>query len=418
MGLFSRVRGAEADPPADALAIDPSGDVSIQKKLTVLDGIDFKQAFGEKLRFWGRYVTLGFQDATLYMRSNTSFAWFAGGVRNDGPMNAGGGTKLMSLNGAGNLDVGGAVTAKTLDLEPMGRVGTHPQGLPLYVTGTGDSDTSGIAEFRHANAEQGIGIGRNTIYAAGSRKDQELTLKADGPVKVTGKGKNSIDFIVNGRLKSDSNEGGLWIGSSRFVGGVEEKIGFFSGGAWRFTVRDNGDVEIPGSVFVKGGFFFTIGDAWRQVGRWGGKTDGWLFSEGGRAPSDRRFKTDLRPISDALEKVLALNGVRYRWGEAGLSHFARRVAEECSAGPDASADDNQKLWDVERRKVRQALSRDNIGLIAQEMEAVVPEVVHEDKEGYKYIEYPQLTALLVEAIKEQNATIESLAARLAALEAR
>lgn len=167
MGLFSRVRGAEADPPADALAIDPSGDVSIQKKLTVLDGIDFKQVFVEKLRFWGRYVTLGFQDATLYMRSNTSFAWFAGGVRNDGPMNAGGGTKLMSLNGAGNLDVGGAVTAKTLDLEPMGRVGTHPQGLPLYVTGTGDSDTSGIAEFRHANAEQGIGIGRNTIYAAG-----------------------------------------------------------------------------------------------------------------------------------------------------------------------------------------------------------------------------------------------------------
>jgi hypothetical protein len=49
---------------------------------------------------------------------------------------------------------------------------------------------------------------------------------------------------------------------------------------------------------------------------------------------------------------------------------------------------------------------------------VVPELVHEDEEGYKYVRYQQLTALLVEAVKEQNVLIQSLSGRLAVLEGR
>ena len=56
-----------------------------------------------------------------------------------------------------------------------------------------------------------------------------------------------------------------------------------------------------------------------------------------------------------------------------------------------------------------------MGLIAQEVETVLPELVHEDKEGYKHIRYQQVTALLVEAIKEQNAMIQKLSEKLAAL---
>jgi hypothetical protein len=134
--------------------------------------------------------------------------------------------------------------------------------------------------------------------------------------------------------------------------------------------------------------------------------------------SDIRFKTALRPISNALEKVLQLRGTRYRWSEAGLAHLTRHISEQISAGPDATAEDNQKLWDAERQKACEALSSNQIGLVAQDLETVVPELVQEEKDGYKYIQYPQLTALLVEAIKEQNAMIQSLSDRLAALEAR
>ena len=51
-----------------------------------------------------------------------------------------------------------------------------------------------------------------------------------------------------------------------------------------------------------------------------------------------------------------------------------------------------------------------------QVEIVAPEVVHEDKEGYKYIDYQDLTALLVEAIKEQQKLIERLETRLSTLE--
>ena len=52
------------------------------------------------------------------------------------------------------------------------------------------------------------------------------------------------------------------------------------------------------------------------------------------------------------------------------------------------------------------------------MEQVLPELVHEDEDGCKQIAYPQLTALLVEAIKEQQEQIRALVARVASLEGR
>jgi hypothetical protein len=175
--------------------------------------------------------------------------------------------------------------------------------------------------------------------------------------------------------------------------------------------------KVKTNLYVTGDFFYYLKDRtfWFRLY---GEGSGYAYTTPDSGPSDIRFKTAVRPIGNALEKVLQLSGTRYRWGEAGLAHFTRHISDQFSVGPDATADDNQKLWDAERQKAYQALSGDKIGLIAQEVETVVPELVHEDKEGYKYIQYPQLTALLVEAIKEQNAMIQSLSGRLTALEAR
>ncbi|WP_431736401.1 tail fiber domain-containing protein [Cellulosispirillum alkaliphilum] len=49
-----------------------------------------------------------------------------------------------------------------------------------------------------------------------------------------------------------------------------------------------------------------------------------------------------------------------------------------------------------------------IGFIAQEVEKVLPELVHTNDEGYKSLSYDKLTAVLLEAIKEQQAIIEEL----------
>jgi glycerophosphoryl diester phosphodiesterase len=54
----------------------------------------------------------------------------------------------------------------------------------------------------------------------------------------------------------------------------------------------------------------------------------------------------------------------------------------------------------------------DVGLIAQEVETVYPELVTTDKEGLKSVQYGNLVAPLIEAIKEQQIQIEALQAEV------
>jgi hypothetical protein len=102
--------------------------------------------------------------------------------------------------------------------------------------------------------------------------------------------------------------------------------------------------------------------------------------------SDRRFKTNVRPLSSALASVLALRGVSYEWNALGVQHGGTAGAPQ-------------------------------VGLIAQELEKVYPELVSTDAQGYKAVNYAQLTPVLIEALKEQQAQIEVLKTQNAALKA-
>ena len=97
--------------------------------------------------------------------------------------------------------------------------------------------------------------------------------------------------------------------------------------------------------------------------------------------SDLRLKTNIVPIADALEKVEAINGVTFDPNEAALA-----------LGIDA---------------------RHQMGVIAQEVEAVAPELVCDSAfAGYKTVRYDKLTALLIEAVKELSAKVTTLEAQL------
>ena len=98
------------------------------------------------------------------------------------------------------------------------------------------------------------------------------------------------------------------------------------------------------------------------------------------SPSDVRLKKDIVTIANALEKVASLRGVHFRWRSG------------------KRANDQQ------------------IGLIAQEVEAVFPEVVSADEQGYKSIAYDKLVAPLIEAIKELKIENDKLRQRIEALE--
>ncbi len=95
--------------------------------------------------------------------------------------------------------------------------------------------------------------------------------------------------------------------------------------------------------------------------------------------SDARFKTDVAPISNPLQKVLALRGVNFNWN---TSAFPQRMFSD----------------------------KRTLGFIAQEVEKVLPEIVQTENttEGYKSVQYDKVVALLVEAIKEQQKQINQL----------
>jgi len=97
------------------------------------------------------------------------------------------------------------------------------------------------------------------------------------------------------------------------------------------------------------------------------------FNNDVTAFSDRRLKTDIEPITNALPKVMQMQGVYY------------------------------KRNDIED-------AREQVGVIAQDMEAIVPEVVltADDDMQTKSVDYGKITAVLIEAVKQLNIELQTL----------
>jgi hypothetical protein len=92
--------------------------------------------------------------------------------------------------------------------------------------------------------------------------------------------------------------------------------------------------------------------------------------------SDIRFKENITPIENALEKISKISGNTYDWKE--------------------------------ENKAEHGYEGNDVGVIAQEIEAVLPQLVQTRESGYKAVKYDKLVALLIEGIKEQQTQIHSL----------
>ena len=66
------------------------------------------------------------------------------------------------------------------------------------------------------------------------------------------------------------------------------------------------------------------------------------------------------------------------------------------------------LWRTEEFPQNGFTEGRQIGLIAQELEKVLPELVNTDNEGYKSVSYDKLTAILIEDVKKQQEQINAL----------
>jgi Chaperone of endosialidase len=227
----------------------------------------------------------------------------------------------------------------------------------------------------------------------------------------------TLDGSLDGRVLLHNT--GFWGAAPGMIIGTRgpHSLSFVVGSGPRLVINQGGQVVARADVFIEGGLIVNIG-GWKRF--WRRDFDKLIGGDDvpGPLPSDARLKTAVRPITDALRTVRRLTGLRYRWAETGLDYLTRDVADSVSAGPDATPDEHREVGAAEVRRARAALGGEDIGMLAQDVETVVPEVVREGRDGYKHIRYQQLTALLIEAVKEQQALIEGLSARISAAEGR
>ena len=95
--------------------------------------------------------------------------------------------------------------------------------------------------------------------------------------------------------------------------------------------------------------------------------------------SDRKLKDNIKNIKNPIEKLKKINGVEFDWI------------------PEEGVHENEGH---------------DVGVIAQEIEKIIPEIVQTRDNGYKAVKYEKIVPLLIEAIKEQQKQIDELKSKL------
>ncbi len=178
------------------------------------------------------------------------------------------------------------------------------------------------------------------------------------------------ELYYNSWLRSNDDQGAYWTayGNHLHVKNAQDfrmRTGSSNGGI-EFTVGDTtarGFIHATNSNeigFLNNGRSWSLRmDSSKNCYVWGNVT----------AYSDRRHKKDVSTIEDGLEKVNKLRGV----------DFTRIDTDQKSSG-----------------------------VIAQELQEVMPQLVHEDSNGELSVAYGNITGVLIEAIKELTAKVEAL----------
>jgi hypothetical protein len=145
------------------------------------------------------------------------------------------------------------------------------------------------------------------------------------------------------------------------VSGSSNKFGFNQLSTHTFT----GSVSITGSITSIGNLIVTGSiDATGDITAF--------------ATSDIRLKENIKPIANAIDKINQIGGYTFTWN------------------------DDKDLVSIHNH------TGIDVGVIAQEIELVLPEVVKTRDNGYKAVKYEKIVPLLIQAIKEQQKEINEL----------
>jgi hypothetical protein len=221
-------------------------------------------------------------------------------------------------------------------------------------------------------------------FSSGSTRfgnSQDDTHQFTGSVNITGSLNVYNGEIFAGRI-DNTNEGGQ-VSFARALDGVNgwyiDVYGNTSTPSLRFIDVSTAAVRmtISGSGGITMGQSLAVGsiNPSATVGRIDASNDVVAFST-----SDISFKENIQPIDNALNKIDLIGGYTFDWKS-----------------------------DPELKELHGFEGHD-VGVIAQEIESILPEIVTTRDNGYKAVKYEKIVPLLIQAIKELKAEVDSLKA--------
>ncbi len=201
------------------------------------------------------------------------------------------------------------------------------------------------------------------------------------PLLIVGNGtgtsdkKNALVILKNGNTGIGINNPNAPLAFANTVG---NKISLYEGGGNSFygIGIQSGQLQMYTDVSTaKISFGYYTGGVFTERMYLTNNT-GILTVAGTNYPSDARYKKQITRLQNPLEKIMAINGVEYfmRTDEFPTKHFDTNL---------------------------------QVGLIAQEVEKILPQAVQTNEDGYKAIDYAKVVPLLVEGIKEQQKQINN-----------
>jgi hypothetical protein len=187
----------------------------------------------------------------------------------------------------------------------------------------------------------------------------------------------------------------------------------FAGG---IKVNQPGEYAPAVSVSLSGGSSYAYNYAYEsRVGyslKFHVTYDGEVWAQGSQLTgSDISLKNSIKTISSPLDKIMQLRGVTYYLNptETGEKSEEKTLSEE-------------EIYELIKKRtpeifkqMREEKFRQHMGVVAQEVEKVIPEVVRTREDGLKAVAYSEMVGLLIEAVKEQQTIIDDLKLEVASL---
>lgn len=273
----------------------------------------------------------------------------------------------------------GATTSSSIQVSKTAHTaGANNYHLEVYSPDTGDSNQEVSIRFHHGNQYYaqirynptgfrltgGANLTYVPLYAANiySNGNQVLTAESDTLATVTGRGASTTTAVsLNGQVYINNASPTVYLQDTDHRSSmIHVNSNVF------YVLRGNGNNSTTWTTY--NGYWPMELNLENNNATFGGNI---LAVYDITAYSDVRLKENIVTVENALEKVTSLRGVTY----------------------------NRKDNNDGKR---------HLGVIAQEVEEILPEVVKEDDKGIKHVAYGNMVGVLIEAMKEQQKQIEDL----------